>query len=95
MKDTTFQPSPEMTFLTVKADRKRLLEYCKSLKALTLTLRLDAVVHCDSAGLAFLIEAKRLARQHKKSCKIEGMPQSVEALAQFCGVEKILLSDVG
>ncbi|MFC3909627.1 lipid asymmetry maintenance protein MlaB [Legionella dresdenensis] len=88
-----FTLSGEMTFLTVKSDRARLLDYCKSLRGLTLSLNLGAVTHCDSAGLAFLIEAKRLARKYKKTCRIEQMPDSVKALAEFCGVEKILTSD--
>ena len=85
-----FLPSNEMMFTTVEADRQRLLCHCRGLEGTVLTLNLGAVDHCDSAGLAFLIEAKRLAAQHGKTCRIEDMPKSVHALAEFCGVDKML-----
>lgn len=93
MKMTAFIPEKEMTFDTVGADRQRLLHYCRYLQSPILTLDLSQVSHCDSAGLAFLIEAKRLARAHRKSCHVQGMSKTIHALAQFCGVEKILSTD--
>ena len=88
-----FIPSSEMIFTTVENDRRRFLEYCLSLKQSELRLDLGNVSHCDSAGLAFLIDAKRLARNHKKSCHIEGMTKAIQALAEFCGVDKMLMND--
>ena len=93
MTTLAFIPSKEMIFTTVGEDRKRLLEYCRKLNESALALDLSAVEHCDSAGLAFLIEAKRLAREHKQTCQIVGMTKEIHALAEFCGVDKMLASD--
>ncbi len=79
-----------MIFSTVEADRQRLLSYCKQLKNKTLHLDLSEVEQCDSAGLAFLIEVMRIAKLNKLIYEIGGISQTVEALAEFCGVSKIL-----
>lgn len=91
MADSVFIPEKEMGFATVMRDRQRLQEYCKALKSPTMVLDLSQVTLCDSAGLAFLIEAKRLAKEYKKSCKIIGMTREVSALAEFCGVQTVLV----
>lgn len=92
MTTQAFIPSSYMIFTTVEKDRRCLLEYCRNLGKADLRIDLSNVSHCDSAGLAFLIEAKRLAREQKKSCQIEGMTKGIHALAEFCGVDKILMS---
>lgn len=51
---------------------------------------LSEVHHCDSAGLALLIEAKRLSGEQNKTCEIDGMPKAIQALAEFCGVDAML-----
>lgn len=89
-----FTPSSEMLFTTVEKDRQRLIEYCQNLGKEDLRLDLAHVSSCDSAGLAFLIEAKRLAREYKKLCHIEGMTKSIHTLAEFCGVDKMLMDDI-
>jgi phospholipid transport system transporter-binding protein len=91
MDTVIFTPAKEMTFATADADHKRLVDLCRKSRKSVLLFNLSAVTLCDSAGLALLIEAKRLARKFKKNCAIESMSQEILALAQFCGVEKILL----
>lgn len=93
MTTQAFIPSSYMIFTTVEKDWRSLLEYCRNLGKADLRIDLGNVSHCDSAGLAFLIEAKRLAREHKKSCQIEGMTKGIQALAEFCGVDKMLMSE--
>lgn len=90
MKSKAFQPSSELIFTTVEQDRLRLIHFCKQLKEPILMIDLKQVKHCDSAGLAFLIEAKRLARRYKKQCVIKEVNAHILSLAQFCGVEKVL-----
>lgn len=90
MSDFAFKPSNEITFHTVEANRRNLFEYCRHLKSTNVLVNLSDVQHCDSAGLAFLIEAKRLAKQQGKDCQINNMGQSILALAEFCGVDGIL-----
>jgi len=86
-----FIPSGDMTFHTVEKDRQRLLKFCRTLEG-PLTLDLRTVAHCDSAGLAFLIEAKRLAIEKNIECCIVGMNKTIHALAEFCGVDKMFTS---
>ena len=90
MDGQVFEPSINLTFDTVESDRKRLLKYLQSSQASHLRLDLSQVVHCDSAGLALLIEAKRLCRRFNKSFEVEGMPDAIHDLAEFCGVDVIL-----
>lgn len=92
MTISAFIPSSEMIFTTVEKDRRRLLEYCRNLDKADLRLDLGNVSQCDSAGLAFLIEARRLARNYKKVCHFEGMTKAIHALAEFCGVDKMLMN---
>ncbi len=88
-----FEPSHHLTFDTVERDRKRLLLYLQSPDVHALHLDLKDVVQCDSAGLALLIEAFRLCQRYKKAFKIESMPKTIHALAQFLGVEAMLYAD--
>ncbi|MBA2656378.1 MAG: STAS domain-containing protein [Tatlockia sp.] len=85
-----FIPSQAMTFETVQADCQRLHQFCQDNKEPILNLQLSEVLQCDSAGLAFLIEAKRLCAHQNKTCNIIGLPQVVQALAEFCGVNEML-----
>ncbi|KTD16329.1 STAS domain-containing protein [Legionella jordanis] len=90
MDKQAFKPSAEMTFSTVSRDCERLVKYFRELKEDVIQLDLSGVKHCDSAGLALLIEAKRLSATKKKRCEIHNIPKAVETLAEFCGVGSIL-----
>jgi len=90
-KDILFKPSKELTFQTVEPDRARLLAHIQDDSIEHLRFDLSQVKHCDSAGLALLIEAKRLCGHYKKSFSIAEMTQEIHALAEFCGVEAILM----
>ena len=85
-----FEPSIHLTFDTVESDRKRLLKYMQSPDITHFQLDLSQVKQCDSAGLALLIEAKRVGKQLNKSFEIKGMPSVIHDLAEFCGVDVIL-----
>jgi phospholipid transport system transporter-binding protein len=88
---SSFKPSAELTFATVQAVRKRLLKYLHEDQSEIVRLDLSEVVHCDSAGLALLIEAKRLCLHYKKTFEIDGVPKAIYALAEFCGVDAMLM----
>jgi phospholipid transport system transporter-binding protein len=92
MSEQLFKPSHELTFDTVQQDSKRLLTLLQDNKTTSMRLDLSEVVQCDSAGLALLIEAKRLCKQYKKTLTIDIMPKAISALAEFCGVEVMLES---
>ncbi|KTC85601.1 MULTISPECIES: STAS domain-containing protein [Legionella] len=86
----SFKPSTEMIFATVQSDCQRMLKFFHNNKEAVLHLDLSEVLHCDSAGLALLIEAKRLSAEQNKTCEIDGMPKAIQALAEFCGVDAML-----
>lgn len=89
-KNIRFKPSNELTFHTVQLDRKRLLKYLQDTEITSVNVDLNHVSHCDSAGLALLIEAKRLCGQYRKALIIDYVPQEVHALAEFCGLDILL-----
>jgi phospholipid transport system transporter-binding protein len=93
LSEQVFKPSRELTFDTVQPDGQRLLKLFLDNKTQKIRLDLGDVLHCDSAGLALLIEAKRLCKQYHKPLIIEKMPKMVSALAEFCGVEAMLESE--
>lgn len=86
----SFKPSQDMTFETVQSDCQRLIEFFHKHEGKILNLDLSEVLHCDSAGLALLIEARRLCNLRNKTCMIVGMPKIIQALAEFCGVDTML-----
>lgn len=90
MSTQSFKPSVEMTFATVKADSIRFRSYSQDNSNINLLIDLSDVNACDSAGLALLIEAKRLSKKQNKQCKIEKGSNAIQALAQFCGVGELL-----
>ena len=85
-----FKPSGELTFDTVQLDSERLLKLLRDNKTASICLDMHDVLQCDSAGLALLIEAKRLCKQYGTMLTIEGVPKAISALAEFCGVEAML-----
>ena len=90
MSEKAFEPSKQLTFNTVESDRKRLLQHVRSPDTRSLRLDLSQVKQCDSAGLALLIETKRLCRDYNKSFEMQGMPSVIHDWAEFCGVDDIL-----
>ena len=90
VREVLFKPSCELSFNTVQSDGQRLLSVLRDNQTTTIRLDLCDVTHCDSAGLALLIEARRLCMQFDKVLMIEGMPRAISALAEFCGVETML-----
>lgn len=90
-----FKPSRELIFATVQLDRERLLKLLQDMQTISVCLDLSEVSLCDSAGLALLIEAKRLCKQYDKTLAIKGISKEISALAEFCGVDAMLeCSDV-
>ena len=90
MKEQLFKPSSSLTFDTVQQDSERLLKMFRDNKTASIRVDLGGVTDCDSAGLALLIEAKRLGIQYHKPLIIEGLTKATFTLAEFCGVEAML-----
>ena len=90
MQTALFKPSNALTFNTVESDRRRLFLEIQQSDASGFFLDLSDVTQCDSAGVALLVELKRLCKHDNKPFIIKGMPMVIEALAEFCGVNTIL-----
>ena len=92
-ESSVFVPSNVLTFDTVSSDLARLAVHLKQHVKTTLVLNLEHVTHCDSAGLALLIQARRLCQEKQSVLRIEGMSQAILDLATFCDVDKLLIGE--
>jgi phospholipid transport system transporter-binding protein len=63
-----------------------------SAKSINWIFDLTQVTACDSAGVALLIEAKRLSQSHQYNCHFQGISSAIQMWIQFCGVEEVLFS---
>lgn len=90
MDKTYFKPGKELTFKSVMAIRRRLNLILKEDRNPCFCLDLSETSHCDSAGLALLIETKKLCKQYGKIFTMESVSSQTQSLAEFCGVKTIL-----
>ena len=85
-----FRPASAITFASVEQERSRFLAYCRERQDDLITVDLETIEQCDSAGLALLIEVKRIAKVAGRSSQIINMPQETRALAEFYGISDLL-----
>ncbi len=90
MTKSYFKPSNTLTFETVTEQRSQFLTLLESAPSSTIHCDLTDVRTCDSAGLAFLIDAKRLCCTQNTNLLIEHVSVDILALAKLYGIEKIL-----
>ncbi|MFI4918156.1 MAG: lipid asymmetry maintenance protein MlaB [Legionellales bacterium] len=90
MKAINFKFGTELTFKSVISERAKLQQVMITDGSDRLCLDLSNVSHCDSAGLALLIEARKLCKQHNKTFEVIGISGETRSLAEFCGVECVL-----
>ncbi|MCE0724254.1 MULTISPECIES: STAS domain-containing protein [Legionella] len=90
VSNTCFKPGIDLTFKSVVAVRAKLYQALMEDKSDRFSLDLSDVKHCDSAGLALLIEARKLCKKNNKLFEIIGIPDATQSLAEFCGVKRIL-----
>ena len=91
--EARFIPSSHLTIGTVEANSKRLMAFMRDAQSTKFSLDLSQVTVCDSAGLALIIEAKKLCTRYRKTFSVTSIPQSIHALAEFCGVDQIMLDN--
>ncbi len=89
MYTMTFTPSNQLIFQTVMSNLSAFQAFLSTATTPSVAIDLSQISHCDSAGLAFLIEAKRLCQQDNRHLDIEGMTDSVVDLATFCGIQAL------
>ena len=89
-KQTNFKPAKSLTFATVTEQNAQFMRLLKNADHSNIHCDLCEVDSFDSAGLAFLIGAKRLCRQQNGNFVIENASMDILALAKLYGIEKIL-----
>lgn len=92
MEQVNFKPGTELTFNSVVDVRASLFKALVGETGGQFCMDLSDVTHCDSAGLALLIEARKLCKRNNKSFKLIGISPETQSLAEFCGVDGILES---
>ena len=90
VEQTNFKPGPELTFKSVVSIRARIYQALKDDASDRFCLDLSEVKDCDSAGLALLIELRKLCKQSNKTFEVIGVSPETRSLAEFCGVDVIL-----
>lgn len=90
MYNVAFVPKHALTFETIMPCLNQFMRCLHATQAAELVVDLSHITLCDSAGLALLIEAKRMCRQQNKVLVIQGVPSAIKALAKFCGVDTLL-----
>lgn len=79
-----------LSFETAAQGARLLHAICTKSQDDTIEIDLSAMHHCDSAGLALLLEAKRCAKQYKKRCCLVNISPKLKALCFFYGLEQVL-----
>lgn len=90
MEINTFKPGSELTFKSVVSVRAKLYKALMGDTTDRFCLDLSEVTRCDSAGLALIIEARKLCKQNNKVFDVIGISPETQSLAEFCGVKSIL-----
>lgn len=85
-----FKPDCDLTFKSVISVRSKLVKALTDGDSDKFCLDLSEVTHCDSAGLALLIEARKLCKHSNKIFEVTGISSETQSLAEFCGVKSIL-----
>jgi len=89
-----FKPSRNLTFATVKAEHAEFIRLLGMNKSNTMHCDLKEVSVCDSAGLAWLMDAWHKCSNQNIQLKINHASKDIEALAKLYGLDRIL-SDFG
>ena len=90
MNEILFEVSSCLSFDTVQQESQRLKLLLQDHSVTHIKLPLQGVEHCDSAGMALLIDMKRLCEQHQKVVVFDNLSKPIRAMAKFCGVEALL-----
>ncbi len=88
MQNFSLKLGHKLTFATVANERARILKALENNDNLLIDL-MDVVL-CDSAGLALLIDVNRNCTRLKKHLNLENIPNEINSLARFCGVDELL-----
>lgn len=90
MEHTLCKPQGQLILANSDAFSVRFKAELLGDKSGKICMDLSGITQCDSAGLAWLIESKKLSKQYNKSLSMINVPDTIKNLARFCGVEEIL-----
>jgi phospholipid transport system transporter-binding protein len=91
----SFKPSDTLTFDTVSSNITRFMHVILGASCTDVVFDVHDVRHCDSAGLALLIEARRLCKTQQCQLSIEGLTKNMLDLATFYHVDALFLKETG
>ncbi|SJM91529.1 Anti-sigma-factor antagonist [Crenothrix polyspora] len=80
-----FSVAGQMTFAAISAQISTVCAFLTSAKQITIDLA--QVTAADSAGLALLIEWKKIARNHKCQLVLKNIPEQLRMLAGLSGFD--------
>jgi phospholipid transport system transporter-binding protein len=92
-KAMTFVPSRALVFDTVSSNLARFKHELKFYMQTQVLFDLNQVRQCDSAGIAFLVEVKRLCETKRCVLHLEGASEKILDLAAFCDVALLLFEE--
>lgn len=95
MKTNIFLPEKTLVFAAAMLNWRRFEQFSQQCQERTVVIDLKHVEKCDSAGLAFLIEAKKCCYQQQKRCHVINIPSEMLSLVQFCHLEAVILESKG
>lgn len=87
-----FELTQALTFATVPELYTQLQGVLKETTAACFCVNASQVTQCDSAGLALLIEMRRLCAHRQMRFELQDMPTQVVALARSNGVYQEVLN---
>ncbi|MDF1677973.1 MAG: STAS domain-containing protein [Legionellaceae bacterium] len=89
-----FFPVEVLTFYTVSSELKRFSALLRANMGASFVMDLSKVLECDTAGLALLVEAKRLCALKHGRLFIKNMPDAMVDLATFFGIAHLFLGEL-
>lgn len=85
-KSVNLQLADNLTISSVQLTRDRLLSQLKNNNTTDISINLRDVARFDTAGLALLIDLKKVSKQNAKSLSFTEVPRNIRNLAEFYDV---------
>lgn len=90
MENTALCLEGNLTFETVKLQRKKIQQHLGRSQESKCVIDLGGIHVSDSAGVALMLEAIRLARKIQKKVYFQSIPKQMHTMLRFCNLLPIL-----
>ncbi|WP_367605770.1 lipid asymmetry maintenance protein MlaB [Legionella sp. W05-934-2] len=90
MDAITFKPEGALSFGTIAVLQDEINHILKSLDNKPLIFDLSAIVKCDSAGLALLIDSISQLKKRELNYQFKGVSKEIRSLAKFYEIDNLL-----